>query len=44
VPRWFIVAGRDGDEEVWRLKTGRDGYWEERARGDWGGAADVFNS
>jgi hypothetical protein len=43
-PRWFVVAGRDGDEDVWRLKTGTDGYWESRARGEWAGAADLFDS
>ncbi|KAK3903952.1 putative oxysterol binding protein [Staphylotrichum tortipilum] len=28
-PRWF---------EVWRLKGGKDGYWEERAKGAWTGS------
>ncbi|KAK4131182.1 putative oxysterol binding protein [Trichocladium antarcticum] len=34
-PRWFVRAatGQDGGEEVWRLKGGKEGYWEERARG-----------
>jgi 5-oxoprolinase (ATP-hydrolysing) len=42
-PRWFVKAatGPDG-EEVWRLKGGKDGYWEERARGSWSGVADLF--
>ncbi|AEO62270.1 uncharacterized protein THITE_2106257 [Thermothielavioides terrestris NRRL 8126] len=42
-PRWFVRAatGPDGDE-VWRLKGGRDGYWEERARGTWTGVVDIF--
>ncbi|KAK4152553.1 putative oxysterol binding protein [Chaetomidium leptoderma] len=38
-PRWFVKAaatGQDG-EEVWRLKGGKDGYWEERAKGAWPG-------
>jgi hypothetical protein len=43
-PRWFVVAGKDGDEEVWRLKTGRDGYWDSRARGEWAGVPDLFNA
>jgi hypothetical protein len=43
-PRWFVAAGRDGDEDVWRLKTGKDGYWEARARGEWAGVADIFNA
>ncbi|KAI1850600.1 hypothetical protein JX266_003882 [Neoarthrinium moseri] len=36
-PRWFVkVAGGDDDgggEEVWRIKGGKDGYWESRERG-----------
>jgi 5-oxoprolinase (ATP-hydrolysing) len=42
-PRWFVKAatGQDG-EEVWRLKGGKDGYWEERARGTWSGVVDLF--
>ncbi|KAI9684471.1 MAG: hypothetical protein M1829_002281 [Trizodia sp. TS-e1964] len=39
VPRWFA---RGGDEESWRLKGGREGYWEERARGAWEGLVNVF--
>ncbi|CAK7264652.1 Oxysterol-binding protein 3 [Sporothrix epigloea] len=43
-PRWFIkvATGSDGDE-VWRLKAGKDGYWEERARGAWTGVDDIFS-
>ncbi|KAK1749981.1 Oxysterol-binding protein-domain-containing protein [Echria macrotheca] len=49
-PRWFVrVEGTGGDgtgtgtgEEVWRLKGGKEGYWEERARGGWAGAVDIF--
>lgn len=42
-PRWFfkVATGSDGDE-VWRLKGGKDGYWEERARGTWTGVEDIF--
>ena len=42
-PRWFVKAatGQDG-EEVWRLKGGKDGYWEERAKGTWSGVMDLF--
>ncbi|KAK5120736.1 hypothetical protein LTR85_006094 [Meristemomyces frigidus] len=32
----------DGGEEVWVLKTGAEGYWERRARGDWSGVPEVF--
>jgi hypothetical protein len=42
-PRWFTqVAESDGDEVVWRLKTGKDGYWEGRAKGDWNGVTPIF--
>jgi 5-oxoprolinase (ATP-hydrolysing) len=42
-PRWFVKAatGQDG-EEVWRLKGGKEGYWEERAKGAWPGVVDLF--
>lgn len=44
-PRWFVQAesAQDG-EEVWRLKGGKDGYWEERAKGTWTGTMDLFAS
>lgn len=52
VPRWFVrVSGSGsggaggteaGGDEVWRLKTGKDGYWEERSRGAWTGVEDIF--
>ena len=29
-------------DEIWRLKTGKDGYWEQRARGDWSCITDIF--
>ncbi|KAK0728680.1 Oxysterol-binding protein-domain-containing protein [Lasiosphaeria miniovina] len=42
-PRWFarVATSQDG-EEVWRLKGGKDGYWEERAKGAWSGVPDIF--
>ncbi|KAF2458495.1 Oxysterol-binding protein-domain-containing protein, partial [Lineolata rhizophorae] len=36
-PRWFDPV----DDDVWRLK--RDGYWEERARGDFTNVVDVLS-
>jgi hypothetical protein len=37
-PRWFVrVEGGDDGEEVWKLRGGKEGYWEERARGAWTG-------
>ncbi|KAJ9156690.1 Oxysterol-binding protein [Pleurostoma richardsiae] len=44
-PRWFVraapAAGQDG-EEVWKIKGGREGYWEARERGQWSGVEDIF--
>lgn len=46
-PKWFTKVSSDeaaalGDEEVWRLKGGKDGYWENREAGKWDGIVDVF--
>jgi hypothetical protein len=41
-PRWFINTGTEGAEEIWRLKGGKEGYWEERAKSEWKGIVDVF--
>ncbi|PMB65114.1 Oxysterol-binding C23H4.01c [Beauveria bassiana] len=45
-PRWFVqvAEGCDGGEgeECWRIKTGKDGYWEERAKGSWTGVTEIF--
>ncbi|KAK3941236.1 hypothetical protein QBC46DRAFT_311932 [Diplogelasinospora grovesii] len=42
-PRWFTkVATNTEGEEVWRMKGGKDGYWEERARGTWSGVEELF--
>lgn len=48
-PRWFtkvgsVEAAALGDEEVWRLKGGKDGYWECRERGEWGDLTPVFET
>lgn len=32
----------EGDQESWVAKGGREGYWECRARGDWGGCERIF--
>lgn len=40
-PRWFTKT-QLGDETIWKLKTGKDGYWEERARGTWTGVVPVL--
>ena len=40
-PRWFTrIEG--GDEVAWKLKGGKDGYWEERVKGEWKGVENVF--
>lgn len=42
-PRWFVrVDGGDEGEEVWKLKGGKEGYWEERARGKWDGVENIL--
>ena len=41
-PRWFSkVESGDGDV-VWSRKTGEEGYWEERAKGEWRDVPRVF--
>ncbi|KAI0393290.1 Oxysterol-binding protein-domain-containing protein [Xylariaceae sp. FL0594] len=42
-PRWFYkLADTPDGEEVWKLRGGKDGYWEERARGEWKGVDKIF--
>ncbi|KAI6749126.1 hypothetical protein HG531_008073 [Fusarium graminearum] len=42
-PRWFVkVENAPEGEEVWKLKTGKDSYWEERAKGSWQGVEELF--
>jgi hypothetical protein len=45
-PKWFskVEAEELGDEEVWRLKDGKHGYWECREKGDWEGVVDVLQT
>ncbi|KNG82613.1 hypothetical protein ANOM_009402 [Aspergillus nomiae NRRL 13137] len=47
-PKWFTrvdddLAGNEG-EVVWRLKSGKEGYWEERSKGTWAGVVPVFET
>ncbi|KAG6237842.1 hypothetical protein E4U25_002331 [Claviceps purpurea] len=43
-PRWFVKAEDSPEgEEVWKIKTGKDGYWEERSRGNWSGVPALFD-
>lgn len=44
-PRWFAKTntGDQGNaEEVWRLVSGNEGYWEQRESGHWTGVTDIF--
>lgn len=40
-PRWFVKVDH-GDEVVWKLKAGKEAYWEERASSKWTGVVDVL--
>ncbi len=42
-PRWFSKVEL-GDEVVWKLKTGKEGYWEERAKGEWTDVVPVLQT
>lgn len=43
-PKWFVKAEDSPEgEEVWKIKGGKDGYWEERARGTWTGVENLFD-
>jgi hypothetical protein len=44
-PRWFTKVDEAPEgEPIWRLKGGKDGYWEERTRGSWGNVLPVFET
>ena len=40
-PRWFMPMEL-GEENVWKLKRGKEGYWEERGRGSWTNVVPVL--
>ncbi|KAH8596473.1 Oxysterol-binding protein-domain-containing protein [Bisporella sp. PMI_857] len=40
--RWFVKVDASDHEEVWKLKTGKEGYWEERAKGKWEGIENIL--
>ncbi|PNS18080.1 hypothetical protein CAC42_4039 [Sphaceloma murrayae] len=44
MPTWFEKVDCEEDEELWRLRAGKDGYWERRERGDWKGVVEVFET
>ena len=41
-PMWFSKVEGVENETVWRLKGGKEGYWETRAKGDWKGMPKVL--
>ncbi|KAI5467136.1 Oxysterol-binding protein-domain-containing protein [Mariannaea sp. PMI_226] len=42
-PRWFVKAEDAPEgEEVWKFKSGKESYWEERTKGAWTGVEDIF--
>ncbi|CEL06642.1 hypothetical protein ASPCAL09814 [Aspergillus calidoustus] len=44
-PRWFSKVDEAPEgEPVWRLKPGKEGYWEERVKGSWGSVLPVFQT
>lgn len=44
-PRWFTKVDEAPEgEPIWRLKGGKDGYWEERTKGSWGNVLPVFET
>ncbi|KAI8959874.1 Oxysterol-binding protein-domain-containing protein [Daldinia sp. FL1419] len=44
-PRWFVQVPEAPDgEELWKLKLGKEGYWEERAKGEWKGIERIFEA
>ncbi|MCJ1353726.1 MAG: hypothetical protein MMC33_003713 [Icmadophila ericetorum] len=43
-PAWFYKVDGPGNEKVFKLKNGREGYWETRSRGEWNGVTDIFET
>jgi hypothetical protein len=41
-PKWFVTSGVDEGEAVWKLKGGKEGYWETREKGEWKDVVKVF--
>lgn len=37
------AEGEGDEEEVWIAKTGKESYWECRAKGDWSGCESIFD-
>lgn len=41
-PRWFSRVDLPSGETVWKIKAGKEFYWEERTKGVWNGVTDVL--
>jgi hypothetical protein len=41
-PKWFVKVREYADEEIWKIKTGKEGYWERRSKGEWKGVPVIF--
>ena len=39
---WFVKLEGTGGEDIWKMKVGKDGYWDAQARGDWRSAPSIF--
>ncbi|EWC48848.1 hypothetical protein DRE_00153 [Drechslerella stenobrocha 248] len=33
--KWFVKVRETADEEVWGMKSGKDGYWARRKKAEW---------
>lgn len=48
-PKWFVKVSGGGEggaadgEDVWKIKGGKESYWEERQKGNWDGVLNLFN-
>ena len=43
-PAWFAKVDAIEGEEIWMPRTGKDSYWEARAKGDWHAARKIFEA
>jgi oxysterol-binding protein-related protein 3/6/7 len=42
-PAWFSKVDSPDGEEVWKMKSGKDGYWDARVTKAWKSDRDIFN-
>ncbi|KAK6355806.1 hypothetical protein TWF718_000186 [Orbilia javanica] len=35
IPKWFMKVRETADEELWGMKSGKEGYWARRKKGEW---------